>query len=303
MQEQSPWGLVCESFSLLKKNYSILFPYIITLALGIGALFLPFREMVIEMQQNPYAFPLAEFFTWLIAMVIVSIVLNFLVYGWVFAGVGSIVHNRELHLNEEFKAGVRMGWVCFLQMLIILLFALGAVLVGALVVIFIKYVYSISVPIGVALIALGVIVALIGLAWFVAYSLVVGAVLVVERIGPWVALIKAWRFFHEQFKYCITLFGIFILLVIASSIPQMLYSLSSGKIDPLSASRPEIITQSIASSVLSIPSLIVFTLFLIAYGVFYARNASSDQKNTASFEKQEVAVRKLPQKQKSRKKR
>jgi hypothetical protein len=275
-QEQGAWALVKESCILLKSNAQVLLPYVMSIALGIGMLFLPVMGTIAELEQGIVP-STAEFLWWVVLIVIVSIALNFVVYGWVFAGVGPIVHGSKVSIKDELKPGLKMGWVMFVQMLIILLFLVAAVVVGAVCAFLIAGSYKISMVLGVLLTVVGLLVLIAGLLWFMAYAIVVSAVLIVERPGPWEALVKAWRFFWGRLSSVARIFGVALVLLIMAAVPQVLYNVSlEGKSAELSQGK--LVHYSLVSALLSIPSIVIFTVLLIAYGLFYLRSTTSGEK-------------------------
>src|SRR3989338_1384168 len=104
-----------ESFALLFRNYVIFLPYLISIAVSMAFLFLPFFHLLMESSVNESFVPPPGYYSSLVLFVMGSLLLSLVVYGWVFAAVRPVVMGGKLEILGEFRSGMRMAWTLFLQ--------------------------------------------------------------------------------------------------------------------------------------------------------------------------------------------
>ncbi|MBI2651697.1 hypothetical protein HYX01_04455 [Candidatus Woesearchaeota archaeon] len=220
IKQLSYFELIKTSLKLLFKNYVVFIPMIFFGLFTNLIIFTPqykayAKELIISSFQRGMDAQISTPNTLLSLSIysLISIILNYIALGWIFALIQPIVLGKNVSLFFEFKNGLKSALNFFGLSLLLFALIFFSEIVIMLISIPIALLFRLSPSISVILIFLIFIAAFALFIFLTSYIFQIISAFIMERKGPLLTISIAWAHYKKYFGHSLALFGIAMLLI------------------------------------------------------------------------------------------
>ncbi len=280
MAEFDYGDVIADSFNLVLRNLYIYVPLIISAI--IGNYFSSYLLKLAAIDEEQVLGYVLENLGTIVVVVLLTIVVGLVAYGWLLALIGKIVKKGKAELLEEFGNGLRKAWVFFVVSIISIAAFLILGMAFAIFMILSGLITAVTGPLGIIFIILGLILGFVGSILILLAFLHIVPIIALQDLGPIETVRLSFEHFKENKRHSLALFVIiFLFSLFAGIIMQIIYfvttsSFSNEAMIALMSKSP--LKYSLVTFFASLPSLFISGWSFAFLTVSYVRKTGKSKR-------------------------